>query len=177
MKPLHNTTLRTVDAIERPIHVTALEVPVTYTDVLALTPGFHASPPVLPEPADPAFALSDLPPNGFDFILHVGVSGAGPMRVETRGRKVGYDRPDAQGKLCPTVGPPSSGEEQARSLVGKLVRGLTGARDAPVRGFGEGYEDFPEELFTEIDSEGLIQYLKETGFSVRLRASVDYAES
>ena len=124
-----------------------------------------------------AFALSDLPPDGFDFILHVGVSGAGPMRVEKRGRKVGYDRPDALGKLCPTVGAPSLGQEQTSSLVGKLVRGLTGARDAPVRGFGEGYEDFPNELFTEIDSEGLIQYLKETGFSVRVRAFVGHMES
>lgn len=173
MKPLHNTTLRTIDATERPIHVTAFEVPVTYTDVLALTPGFHASPPVLPKPADPAFALSELPPDGFDFILHVGVSGSGPMRVEKRGRKVGYDRPDAQGKLCPTVGASSSGS----TLLGKLVRGLTGPRDVPVRGFGEGYEDFPEELFTEINSEGLIQYLKETGFSVRLCVFVGYSES
>ena len=161
--------LRTVGAAERPIHVTALEVPVTYTDVLALTPGFHASRPVLPEPTDLAFALSELPPKGFDFILHVGVWGAGPMRVERRGRKVGYDRPDAQGRLCPIVGPSPSGKENDISLLGKLVRGLTGTRDVPVRGFGEGYEDFPDELFTAVDSEGLIQYLKETGFSVRLR--------
>lgn len=137
--------MRTVDASERPIRVTALEVPVIYTAVLARTPGFHARPPVLPEPTDPTFAPSEVPANGFDFILHVGVAGPGPMRVETRGRKAGYNKPDAHGKLCPIV-----------------------STDVPslVRGFGEGYEDFPEELFTEVDSEGLIGYLKGTGFSV-----------
>lgn len=145
-------------------------MPVTYTDVLALTPSFHARPPVLPEPNDPAFAPSEMPASGFDFILHVGVAGPGPMRVERRGRKVGYDKPDAQGKLCPIASADAlpSGEGQTDSLLRKLVRGLTGPRDAPVRGFGEGYEDFSEELFTEVDSERLIKYLKETGFSVCL---------
>ncbi|TFY65197.1 hypothetical protein EVJ58_g2124 [Rhodofomes roseus] len=178
VKPLHNTTLHTLDPAARPIHITALEVPVTYTDVLFLTPRFHASPPVLPSPRDPAVAPYPPPADGFDFILHVGVAGPGPMRAEKRGRKVGYNTPDAEGRLCapvPTedgdaVGPnaaPPSGAGQVRSMLYDWARSFAAYLDPPVRGFGKGYEAFQDELFTEVDSDALIGYLKKTGFTVR----------
>lgn len=38
---------------------------------------------------------------------------------------------------------------------------------APNRGFGKGYETFPDELSTEIDVPKLIVHLKESGIDVR----------
>lgn len=165
VEPLHNTTLRTPGPSARPIHITALEVPVTYTDVLSLTPGFHSRPPVLPLPPKHTIV------HGFDFVLHVGVAGPGPMRAEKRGRKVGYDKPDAEGRLCaaiPTGQDGDGGAQDAAPSTGvlhRLARSLTAYLKSPTRGFGKGYEDFPDELYTEVDTEGLIQYLKETGFT------------
>ncbi|KZT72045.1 peptidase C15, pyroglutamyl peptidase I-like protein [Daedalea quercina L-15889] len=178
VKPLHNTTLRTLDASARPIHITTLKVPVTYASVLSLTPGFHVRPPVLPEPEDPDFAQSLAPTGGFDFILHVGVAGPGSMRVEKRGRKIGYNKPDTEGKFCATVPTDNDGDEdgqdtvkppsalgQVGSVLYSWTNSLTAYLKMPLRGFGAGYEQFPEELFTQVDSEGLIKYLKETGFT------------
>ncbi|PCH43683.1 peptidase C15 pyroglutamyl peptidase I-like protein [Wolfiporia cocos MD-104 SS10] len=138
VKPLHNTVLHT-DA-QRPVHITSLEVPTTYDAVLSVAPCIHARPPVLPAPADLALALArPPPPEGYDFVVHVGVvsrSGTA-MRMEQRGRKFGYDQEDAEGRLCPVV----SGGEQ------------------PMRGFGEGYEAFPEELWTSVDCPALVRHL------------------
>ncbi|KAH9935448.1 uncharacterized protein B0H18DRAFT_1114191 [Fomitopsis serialis] len=172
VKPLHDTSLRTLDASARPIHITALEVPVTYTDVLSLTPGFHSRPPVLPAPPnEPTSASSRPPAHGFDFVLHVGVAGSGPMRAEKRGRKVGYNSPDAEGRLCPAIPTDGDGDEGARNatpspgVLHRFARSLYAYLKSPTRGFGKGYEDFPEELFTKVNTEGLLQYLKETGFT------------
>jgi len=85
------------------IHITTLLIPVTYQDVLAITPGLHARPPVLPTPTDPAFAPVHLPSNGFDFIFHVGVAGRGPLRIERLGHKLNYRMKDADGQYAPVV--------------------------------------------------------------------------
>lgn len=85
------------------IHITTLIVPVIYQDVLAITPGLHARPPVLPTPADPAFAATHLPQNGFDFIFHIGVAGRGPLRIERLGHKLNYRMKDLEGQYAPVV--------------------------------------------------------------------------
>ncbi|TFY65191.1 hypothetical protein EVJ58_g2125 [Rhodofomes roseus] len=98
VKPLHNTTVRTAD--DRPIHITSLEIPTLYQSVLALAPSLHARPPVVPAPKDPAMAVAPPPPDGYDFILHVGVmsKSGNPIKLEQRGRKFGYDQDDAGGQ-------------------------------------------------------------------------------
>ncbi|KAI0689748.1 hypothetical protein BC835DRAFT_229128 [Cytidiella melzeri] len=85
------------------IHITALVIPMAYQDVLAITPGLHARPPVLPTPADPAFAPTNLPQNGFDLIFHVGVAGRGPLRIERLGHKLNYNMKDVDGQYAPVV--------------------------------------------------------------------------
>ncbi|KAH9935449.1 uncharacterized protein B0H18DRAFT_1114192 [Fomitopsis serialis] len=101
---------------------------------------------------DPAMAIAPPPLDGYDFILHIGVMGrsGNPIKLEQRGRKYGYDQDDAEGNMCEIV------EE---------------AEGKPKRGFGEGYEEFPQELFTPIDCEKLEEHLKAGGVDVAL--SVD----
>lgn len=125
----------------RQIYITTLEVPTVYDAILERMPGLHATPPVLPRPGPTSPAPAHLPHRAFDFILHVGVGRRGAFRVERRGHKYGYNRPDAEGRLAPVV--PGT--------------------DGPVRGFGVGYEKMPEELLTVVDVEGVSRSLRETG--------------
>ncbi|KDR69339.1 hypothetical protein GALMADRAFT_41112, partial [Galerina marginata CBS 339.88] len=126
----------------RPIHITTLEIPVVYESVLAVVPGLHHRPPSFP-----ADALPDTvsPETNFDFIFHVGVAGRGPLRMERQGHKLGYHMKDATGKLAPVV----------RTGGDTITR--------PTRGFGAGYENFPEEIPTDIDVTRLVQDLKRSG--------------
>lgn len=82
------------------VHITTLQIPVVYQDVIATVPGIHARPPVLPKSADAEVAT---PPNGFDFVLHVGVAGRGQLRVEQVAHKTQYKMVDAQGQYAPVV--------------------------------------------------------------------------
>jgi len=154
VKPLHNTTLRTTD--DKPIHITSLEVPTLYQSVLALAPSIHARPPVVPAPRDPAMAVAAPPLDGYDFILHIGVMSrsGNPIKLEQRGRKYGYDQDDAEGNMC------------------EIVKEAEGAKGKPMRGFGKGYEGFPEELFTPINCEKLVEHLKAGGMD-QVALSVD----
>jgi len=99
------------------IHITACMVPTTYEAVLSIVPSFHARPPVLPEFQDPQ--NPNFPPHedGFDFCLHVGVAGRGPLRVERVGHKKGYNMKDATGKLAPIV-PVSISTDEAGPAAG-----------------------------------------------------------
>ena len=40
------------------------------------------------------------------------------------------------------------------------------ANEIPRRGFGKGYESFAEELYTDIDVDGLVQHLEMCGIEV-----------
>ena len=51
-----------------------------------------------------------------------------------------------------------------------------GVDHPPNRGFGKGYESFPEELHTEIDVAKLIHHLKESGIEVCLIIRVARAD-
>ncbi|TDL21721.1 peptidase C15, pyroglutamyl peptidase I-like protein [Rickenella mellea] len=119
VSPLHNTVLQpepisapiTHGAQEilppakgkrpaRAIHITALQVPVTYSDVLSIVPGVHARPPILPSSTD----LFPQPPSGgYDFVLHVGVAPSGTLRIERLAHKLGYGLPDADNKMPPDL--------------------------------------------------------------------------
>lgn len=94
---------------------------------------------------------------------------------------------DATGKLAPIVPvsistneeadrgpasePPLSDAERLEmdrleyDPFGLLVDPADGG-DIPTRGLGKGYEAFDDEIYTDIDTLKLVQFLKETGFEV-----------
>lgn len=202
-RPLHNTTLYTdppfdlaadgetiiTDEMEQMapkpqlIHITAIQIPVSYQAVLAVTPGLYARPPALPKPTDPTIVMPPPPPNGYDFMFHIGVAGRGPLRIEKLSHKFGYRMKDAEGHYAPTVHLPKEGprDPAEASEVERMEQylGLVSSPSAhgpsgdhvvtespevpPNRGFGKGYETFPEELHTDIDVPKLIVHLKEGG--------------
>jgi len=167
----------------REIHLSTLQVPVTYEDVLAIVPGLHARPPVIPPSIDPDLSNITPPPDGFDLIFHVGVTGRGPLRMERVGHKFGYNMKDAIGCLAPIVrvtreensnpnhGPsehsPMERMERAR-LSGYDIEAHVDGTEPPKRGFGKGYETFPEEIYTDVDVEKLVHHLKKSGIDVRV---------
>jgi len=205
VKPLHNTILNidppaepsTIDDqlitaeadihITRSIHLSTLQVPVTYEDVLSIVPGLHARPPIIPPTVD--HDLPDIipPPDGFDLIFHVGVTGRGPLRMERVGHKFGYNMKDATGCLAPIVrvmreessnpnhgqSEPSMMERMERArLSGYDIEAPVDGTEPPKRGFGKGYETFPEEIYTDIDVEKLVHHLKKSGID-QIYSSLD----
>ncbi|KAG6855843.1 hypothetical protein H0H87_010123 [Tephrocybe sp. NHM501043] len=164
VKPLHDTTISPsitaggAPGGHRPIHISALEIPVSYNAVLAVVPGLHLRPPVLPKEKEP-FPLP--PSTGYDFIFHVGVAPWGPLKVERQGHKVGYKEPDVDKKLAPLAH--HSSKVSSREPVVRL-----GADDVATstRGFGINYEAFPDELQSELDVVRLIQELKQSGLEI-----------
>jgi hypothetical protein len=72
----------------------------------------------------------------------------------------------------PSALEPSQGEmlEQMRISSAMAIVGhaspIDTAVDHPVRGFGKGYESFPEDLHTTIDVEHLVHVMKEQGVEV-----------
>ena len=183
------------------IHITTLQVPVTYSAVLSAVPGIYARPPVLPESLDRELAMPDPPQNGYDFIFHVGVAGRGHLRLEQVAHKIGYRMKDADGLYAPVVqlnkesAQDAAAAEAERAGVRQqdivpvtdigpplapaiLPPGVNGdvAEPAPhaevvehpvVRGYGVSYEQFQDELPTEIDVASLIHSMKESGITVR----------
>ncbi|KAL1695451.1 hypothetical protein GGG16DRAFT_121669 [Schizophyllum commune] len=152
VRTLHDTVIHTSAApahhphapppAPEPIHITALEVPVVYDAVLSIVPGLHAAPPVLP-PGLP----DDFPPppeDGYSLIIHVGVSRAGPLRLETFGDKTGYNKPDHEGKLADVVDEASS-----------------------TRGFAdERYASLPERLRIAVDPDLLCERCAKDGVNL-----------
>ncbi|KAE9401603.1 peptidase C15, pyroglutamyl peptidase I-like protein [Gymnopus androsaceus JB14] len=193
VKPLHNVVMPlddepvvidgqvvmrapTTTSKHRLVKISALEVPYDYLSVLDVVPNLHLRPPVLPDEVKDNFYR--LPPDkGYDFIFHVGVAGRGPLRVEKLGHKTGYFMKDASGKMAPIIkSPPSdfgrreeldvSVGEQPIERIG-LGFELESAGDTysarPNRGFGVGYEKFPDELYTDIDVSRLVYDLRNSG--------------
>ncbi|KAH9937722.1 hypothetical protein B0H21DRAFT_894114 [Amylocystis lapponica] len=142
VKPLHDSVLPVDLAVNaRPIHITTHLLPTSYSSILASMPGFHAAPPFIPPVEDPTLVTPTPPADGYDFILHVGVTHRGPLRIESVGHKTGYNKPDVMQALAP------------------VVHGATG----DVRGFDTGYDVFPEDLCTDINVEGLVAFLRAEG--------------
>ncbi|KAG8716207.1 hypothetical protein FRC11_007381 [Ceratobasidium sp. 423] len=78
----------------------------------------------------------------YDAILHFGVGYPGGFAIERIAHKSGYDREDAEGQKC----------------------NFTAAQGGEQRGFGSGFEQFGEELRTDVDVDGLVEHLKSKGF-------------
>lgn len=155
-------------------------MPVTYSAVLSIVPNLHARPPTLPSYGtviDPG-----LPPpvDGYDFILHVGLGGRGGLSIEKRARKEGYNFKDVDGQLAPVIsnspspvndGPPKVSEAVSREqerLNGDSQGPPSDGSNKPVRrGFGDDYKDFPAELWSCLNVDGMINHLKSHGSEVR----------
>jgi pyroglutamyl-peptidase len=165
---------------KRLVHITTLKIPVTYEAVLTTVPGLHAHPPRFPPPTEETLPPApSLPKQGYDFIFHLGVAGRGPLRMERLGHKFGYHMKDAAHKLAPIVLPaefsgkgmvePSEAERQERERLAASTNAMEIAGDSltPTRGFGEGYREFAEEMYTDIDVEKLVHELKRSGIEVR----------
>ncbi|KIK67010.1 hypothetical protein GYMLUDRAFT_844716 [Collybiopsis luxurians FD-317 M1] len=191
VKALHNVVMPldadpVVSSTHRLIKISALQVPVTYEAVVEVVPKLHLRPPVLPEAVKDDFY--PLPQDkGYDFIFHVGVAGRGPLRMEKLGHKLGYHMKDASGRLAPIVkGPPSdfgrreepdmSVGEQPIERIGSLGFDMESTSDTysarPSRGFGVGYEKFPDEIYTDIDVSRLVYDLRKSGIE-QIYSSMD----
>jgi pyroglutamyl-peptidase len=166
------------------IHISALQIPSTYDAAFDCVPALHARPPVIP-PSNPKVAPP--PANGYDFILHVGIAGRGPFRIERLAHKLGYRMKDSSNQYAPIieflpeVNPlePSQAEilNQMRiSSANLAIMGPVGPVDTTidhhVRGFGKGYELFAEDLHTMIDVEHLVYAMKEQGVEVCITSSL-----
>lgn len=172
-----------------PIHLTSFEIPVVYSSVLTIVPSLHARPPRLPPPEELVTPMQDpglpVPQDGYDFIMHVGLGRKGGLSIERRGRKEGYFIKDVDGELAPAISTPISTNSRALSekmrediqseavrfeaqrVSGAAAQAPSVSTDPPVRrGFGNKYEDFEDELWTNLDAEELITYLKESGTEV-----------
>lgn len=169
--------------VKREIRITVLQVPVTYESVLAIVPGLHAKPPVLPSDS---LSLSALPLEGYDIFFHVGVTGRGPLRMERIAHKFGYNMKDATGTLAPVVrvsreenGQPSNTQRPEtfppRAMRDPNAESPVDGNDTPRRGFGKGYESYPDEVCTDIDTEKLVNHLKKCGIEVSDPAAGLYA--
>ncbi|EIN11303.1 hypothetical protein PUNSTDRAFT_50363 [Punctularia strigosozonata HHB-11173 SS5] len=159
-----------IDRDPRQIHITTHQVPVIYQHVLDEVPTMHTRPPTfkhMPEltPEIPA------PEKGYDFVLHVGVAGRGPLRVERRGHKIGYLMKDITGELPPIVAKAELTDQEKVELAmaqrhraaNNLDEKEAKVAEVPNRGFGVGYEKMPAELETDINVPKLIHYIKESG--------------
>lgn len=163
VKTLHNLILETSAEKGRPkrIHITSLQVATSYKDVLEIIPRLHARPPVVPSSVQSA---PPPPADGYDFILHVGVAPPDLCRLEAKAHKYGYNKPDANDELAPIVDDPSSRynpnepASEAELAEGKRLEGhYSGQEDHKLRGFGSGYEDFDEEIISDLNAKELVE--------------------
>lgn len=180
-KPLHNTVIQTQSGAK--IYITALgPICVAYESVLKLVPLIHARPPRLPtlaeateiidpsEPMPPPDNFATPPESGYDLILHVGAGSNGAADLEQVGHKYGYFAPDVRGEYAPII-PQNQASAKTVSEAElferkRLGSGAKFADNEQERGFGVGYEVFPEELQTEVDVNSVLAGLKGSGEAV-----------
>lgn len=95
------------DDTPRQVHITTLQIPMSYQSVLSTVPGLHSKNPTVPYPTDdPSYVIPPPPPQGYDFIFHVAVAGRGPLRLEKVSHKLNFRMKDAEGQYAPIVIPP-----------------------------------------------------------------------
>ncbi|THH17730.1 hypothetical protein EW146_g3146 [Bondarzewia mesenterica] len=167
------------------VHITSLQLPLTYQAVLDIAPGLQARPPILPPSNDPMHLLTPPPETGYNFVFHLGLAGRGPLRMERLGHRIGYRMKDTTGMHAPIVDympdPPPLEQSQtevlenaarlaalmgprlAESAMDVVHSPLDAVTDSPTRGFGKGYEMFADDVFAAIDVEKLVHDLKEDG--------------
>ena len=186
VEPLTNSIIEDEQNNVRPIHVSTLQIPVSYQSVMDVVPLLHQHPPVFhPSIADQAAANHVArPQKGYDFILHVGVAGRGALRVERVAHKFGYNMKDIYGRQAPVVetapvavepddpgdvpagvlhiAPPQGDSQQIELAEPPEPTPVEPIR--PKRGFGPGYENFQEEVYSDVNINNLIRNMKQQGF-------------
>lgn len=180
-KPLHNTVIQTQSGAK--IYITALgPICVAYDSVLKLVPLIHARPPQLPTPAEateiidpsepmpPPDNFATPPDSGYDLVLHVGAGSNGAACLEQIGHKSGYSAPDVRQEYAPIIPQNQASTVKSVSQAELFERKRLGSSaklaDGEQRGFGAGYEVFPEELQTEVDVRSVLAGLKSSGEAV-----------
>lgn len=125
-----------------------------------------------------------IPADGYDLVFHVGVAGPGPARLEKLGHKSGYQMRDAAGKMAPIIAEEggefiykrmTEAEEIEMARIRERLPNIEKYQQTgkvPLRGFAKGYEQFEEEIHTDIDVERLVAHLKEA-YPEYIRDSVD----
>jgi pyroglutamyl-peptidase len=106
--PLHDTIIETPSAS---IHVTAVgPLKVAYRPVLSVVADLHARPPRLPNPGSEVLAgpppkgpVVPPPPEGYDFVLHLGQGRQGGLSIVQVGHKSGYLDPGVDGEGAPDI--------------------------------------------------------------------------
>jgi pyroglutamyl-peptidase len=173
------------------IQCTVQMVPVTYAGVLERVPGFHARPPVImqeeglpwippPEDGYDVFLHVGVAGRGPLRMERLGhklgyrmkdASGhLAPVYVPSSKKPEDAGSPKSHpGADSPPVGisrglpSPSDAEMRERELYpAAVVDAPMGVEKPPIRGFGEGYERFPNEIETGIDVEQLCKYVKQS---------------
>ena len=163
------------------IHISALQIQHTYESAFESVTGLHARPPIIPPTNPPSTTVAPPPEHGYDFIFHIGLAGRGPFRIERLAHKSGYRMKDSSYQYAPMLEflpepsalEPSQGEMLEQMRISSASMAIVGhaspvdaAVDHPVRGFGKGYEAFPEDLHTTIDVEHLVHAMKGQGVEV-----------
>ncbi|PWZ01615.1 peptidase C15, pyroglutamyl peptidase I-like protein [Testicularia cyperi] len=162
--------------------IQTLQIPVHYGSVLDLAPRLHGSRPVCDsaefwhdERLDAEFGGKDgqsypdgyptkhpTSPDGepghYDVVIHVGVGKTGSLRCETQAHKFGYNVPDANACLAPTVEGVIRDENDTSGMDEKHV-----SPDGKMRGFGCGYEAFKSTEATPVNVSDLLRWLSERG--------------
>jgi len=91
------------------------------------------------------------------------------MRLESRGHKSGYRQPDADGEYADVVelgykdGEREESQEEraeAERLKGYVKKGGGGDK---LRGFGKGYEEFDDEIVSDLKAAEMVDILKSRG--------------
>jgi len=160
------------------IHISALQIPPTYDAAFECVTGLYARPPIIPPTNPPSTWIPPPPENGYDFILHIGLAGRGPFRIERLGHKTGYRLKDSSNNYAPVLEflPDTTALEPSQAEVLDHMRApsshvgpaspIDSVVDHPVRGFGRGYEVFGDDLHTAIDVEHLVHAMKEEGIEI-----------
>jgi hypothetical protein len=122
-------------------------------------------------------------------MLHIGLAGRGPLRLERCGHKLGYNMKDAKGRYAPLVipqpkdfsrrGPDTRSAvlteraERERLANPELPNSLPGDINAKQNhGFGgPSYDAFADELNTDLDVTRIIQDLRQLGIEVNAAVS------
>ncbi|TFY60526.1 hypothetical protein EVG20_g7387 [Dentipellis fragilis] len=145
------------------IHITSLQLPLTYQAILDIVPGFHTRPPTLPPSGGPRQS---------------------PCRTSSSRLRLRYRMKDTTGEHAPVVdylpdASTAAGHEASQAEMLENVQLLGSPRlpssmgeptnpadvtvEVPVRGFGKGYEGFADDFYTAIDVERLVHDLKHLG--------------
>ncbi|CAO1619905.1 unnamed protein product [Parajaminaea phylloscopi] len=118
----------------------------------------------------------------FDAIIHVGVGARGAFKLESQAHKDGYLLPDASGRLAPPTGKPNLLRKLRHKMLAFMHKALgvlnsclpaqwrLTARRPWLRalyayngGFGEGYEDSPSVMSTDLNVDALVERLAKLG--------------